>query len=71
MILVANVHLYGQKRLQINVHFLNKISDFEFAKPVQKLTKKKKNHLPPNLTSPQKTTGCLGDNSNASAYKLP
>lgn len=40
VILVANVHLYGQKRLQMNVHFLNKISDFEFAKYVQKLTKK-------------------------------
>lgn len=40
MILVANAHLYGQKRLQMNVHFLKKISDFEFAKHVQKLTKK-------------------------------
>lgn len=43
---MAHVHLYEQNRLLLNLHDLNKISDFEFAKCVQKLTKKQ--DLPPD-----------------------
>ena len=45
MLLVAHVHLYRQNRLLMNLHDLNKISDFEFAKCAQTLAKKQ--DLPP------------------------
>lgn len=58
MVLVTHVHLYGQNRLQMNLHVLNKICDFECAKCAQKATEKQ--DLPPCMTSPQMTGGCLG-----------
>ena len=56
--LVVYVHLYGQNRLKMNFHVLNKISDAAFAKCVQKVTKKQ--NLCLDLTSPQMTVRLLG-----------
>lgn len=62
------MHLCGQNRLQMNLHVLNKIPDFEFSKCVQKMTKKQA--LPPALTSLQKTVGLPEEILMLSAHKF-
>lgn len=69
MFLGAHVYLYGQNRLKMTLHVLNKICKFEFAKRIQKVTAKQ--GLPPCPNSPQMTVGLLGAILTFSTHTLP